>query len=157
MRVLIVTEANEMVASGHLFECLEIGHFVIKCGYEVELLINSDIQDDLKDRIDIEYSEYNPPIDNCVDVVIDAATEFQADCVVTNLRKINNDFIVDYNCRIRGNNLRNHSNNKCRSRHKEIPLICIDEFGNRLLSCDAIINPMIDSKYWNYVDRNTWY
>ena len=33
---------------------------------------------------------------------------------------------------------------------KTISIICIDEFGHRNLQADIIVNPMIDSYYWNY-------
>ena len=134
MRALILTEANERVASGHLFECIEIGNTLLKHGHLAKLLINSDMQQELKQRIDLPYEEYSTRSDNRASEIIQAVIRFDADIVVTNLREINNDLIVEYNNR-----------NK-----RGTPLICIDEFGNRTLSCDAIINPMIDPQYWQY-------
>ncbi len=138
MKVLLLTEANEIVASGHLFECIEIANSLLRHGYEVALLINSDIQPELKNRIGIEYEEYKPPIDKCISILIDYALRINVDCIVTNLREVDNEFIIKCKKEI------NERNNR------KIPILCIDEFGNRFLECDAIINPMIDSKYWNY-------
>ena len=33
---------------------------------------------------------------------------------------------------------------------RDIKVVCIDELGHRELMADIIINPMINSYYWNY-------
>lgn len=131
-KILIVTEANERVASGHLMECLVCGQYLKQMGVETDLMINEDMPAALKDRIQNRYFTYRKDIQKESSFLIDVINDKKYAKVLFNLRKIENDFLLS---------IRNQSG---------IPIICIDEFGNRRLDADVIINPMIDSRYWKY-------
>lgn len=129
-KVLIVTEANESVASGHLFECL------VLCTElkDAVLLVNHDIPDKLRDRLPENVCYYEKNIQEESEILIGIIRKEMVEVVLFNLREIKQDFIL---------NLRICYNGK---------VVCIDEFGNRRLDADVIINPMIGNKYWNYLD-----
>ena len=101
-------------------------------GTEVSLLVNSDMPAALKGRIEGEYFTYQSNIQKESAFLIDFINGKKYTKVLFNLRKIENDFLLQ----IRDNTMRQ--------------IICIDEFGNRRLDADIIVNPMIDEYYWKY-------
>lgn len=137
MKVLIITEANEKVASGHLFESLVLAHVCMANGHDVLLLINNGMQPLLKDRIDVPYQEYQEPL--TFRSVENVWKVDSYDCIVTDLRQIEDSFLIQLK--------------ECQGA-KAIPILCIDEFGHRHLTCDVIINPMVDPQYWEYPDED---
>lgn len=146
MNILLITEANEKVASGHLYECIVIAHELIRNGDSVLFLINHEMQDKLKKNIDIPYQEYSTPIDEWYRSIADLAIETKTEVIVTNLREINEVFIIQLKQALQER--RKLIDNSKDAAH--IPIICIDELGHRKLSCDAIVNPMVDPYYWLY-------
>lgn len=133
-KILFVTEANEKVASGHLFECIECCREFCRQNIKVCLMVNRDMPLGLKQRISMSYDTYNSNIQEEADVLIDFVRRNRIRIVIFNLRKIENYFLQ-----------------KIRKELADTALIvCIDEFGHRSLNADIIINPMIDEYYWKY-------
>lgn len=133
-KILVVTEANERVASGHLFECIECCREFCKQNVKVCLMVNSDMPSGLKERISMPYDTYDSNIQEESDVLIDFVKRNHISIVIFNLRKIENYFLE----KIR------------ETLADSAAIVCIDEFGHRSLDADIIINPMIDEYYWKY-------
>ena len=131
-KILMVTEANERVASGHLMECLVCREYLKRMDTEADLMVNGDMPAALKERIEGEYFSYQKDIQKEIAFLINFINAKQYSKVLLNLRKVENEFLRS----IRAGS--------------EIQIICIDEFGNRRLDADIIINPMIDERYWKY-------
>lgn len=136
--ILIVTEANERVASGHLFECI-ICYEELRKEWNVHLLINEDMPIKFKEKLPENYIEYKSNIQEEIATLINYIVEYSINLVLFNLREIGNDFLKK---------LREES---------DVNIICIDEFGHRALDADVIINPMISEKYWNYMSKAKLY
>ena len=130
--VLIVTEANNKVASGHLFECIVCYNELIKWIPDTFLMVNSDMPPQFKEKLPQGYCEYRSDIQMESDYLVQYILENQIGVIVFNLREISNDFI------------------KKLRQVLSVRIICIDEFGHRTLDADIIINPMIDESYWQY-------
>lgn len=131
--ILIVTEANQKVASGHLFECIACQQELIRSGLSVKLMVNADMPKGLKARIEGDYDEYQTNIQVEEDYLLDYINSGKYSIILFNLREIDNSFI-EY--------LKQHI--------AYTSIWCIDEWGHRELNADVIINPMIDEYYWNY-------
>lgn len=131
-RILIITEANRQVASGHLFECIVCREYLKQQGINADLMINEDMPNALKARIGDEYITYRSNIQNEVEFLINYLKERDYGQILFNLREIRDDFLLEI------------------KEHIGTRIICIDEFGNRRLDADVIINPMIDESYWRY-------
>ena len=134
--IIIVTEANENVATGHLMECIVCAEELGKKDFFISFWINKDAKEDLKERIPCTYQEYEKTIEKDYESLYKQIGIVHPNAIVFNLRKISKNFL---------NKIRNISPNSSK-------LICIDELGHRELPADVIINPMIDSYYWNYGD-----
>lgn len=57
--VLLVTEANERVASGHLLECAELARLLRAEGVHVDVAVNDDACGAFKLRLGKPYLEYH--------------------------------------------------------------------------------------------------
>lgn len=135
-RILIITEANEKVASGHLMECIELADVLKEAGYQITFLINDDMPATFQSRISFPYVMYPCDLFLGREAIRDILCGQNIDMAVFNFRRIEDEML----CYIR----------------KEYygKILCIDELGHRHLSCDVIVNPMIDSYYHEYVDLN---
>lgn len=131
-RILLITEANKQVASGHLMECLVFRKYLGLMGVEADLLVNRDMPDALKDRIEGGYFTYESNIQQESAFLVDFINSRKYSKILFNLRKVENAFLL----RIKDSIMEQ--------------IICIDEFGNRKLDADIIVNPMIDECYWKY-------
>lgn len=128
-----MTEANERVASGHLFECMVCVDYMRSCGWYADLMVNDTIPDGFRQRITADYLSYYGDLQVEVDSFIAGVKKIKPNIIIFNLREIHNDFLTRVKTAMPG-----------------VEYICIDEFGNRRLDADVIINPMIDKSYWNY-------
>lgn len=132
--IFIVTEANETVATGHLMECIVCAEELIENGYEVSFWINDDMEDGLKKRIPVRFREYHKSIETDYEALIEEVYRGCPKVLLFNLREISENFLE-----------------RCKAKISDrTTVICIDEFGHRNLQADIIINPMIDSYYWDY-------
>lgn len=132
--VILVTEANDRVATGHLMECIVCADELQCAGYHVAFWVNHDAPVGLKERIPCSYQEYQHSIEvDCLGVIEELIC-LKPCAIIFNLREISNAVIV----RIR------------EAVGKNIKIICIDELGHRDLSADIIVNPMIDPYFWSY-------
>lgn len=131
-KILIVTEANERVASGHLFECIVCADYFQSHGLSADLMVNKDMPSQFRQRITNGYLTYQSDIQKEPDYLISCINRNFYQIVIFNLRAIKNEFLKNI------------------KKKTDAYLICIDEFGNRRLEADIIINPMIDETYWNY-------
>lgn len=138
-KILLVTEANERIASGHLMECLVCRQYLKQRGVENDLLVNADMPAALKSRIHGDYFTYQSDIQKEIGFFNEFIKGKKYDKVLFNLRKIENDFLLQIN------------------KNNEMLIICIDEFGNRRLDADIIVNPMIGERYWQYDTRAKLY
>lgn len=135
-QVLLITEANEQVASGHLFECIELARLLKEKNYQVDIAINDDACNAFKHRINQEYYEYHRSVNEDIEFFRVFLKENNYAAVVTDLREVCDEWIK-----------------KIKDFTSSI-IICIDEWGDRTLSCDVIINPMIDPYFWDYKDSH---
>ena len=133
-KVLIVTEANVKVASGHLFECIALYNELNRNGIAAYLMINADMLPGLKTCVHDSYYEYTTNIQQETECLTRLIEEKRINIVVFNLREITNVFLQEINSKL----------------ENSVTTIIIDEFGRRKLEADIIINPMIDNYYWNY-------
>ena len=132
--IFIVTEANATVATGHLMECIVCAEELMESGYDVSFWINDDMEEGLKKRIPCMFWEYHISIENDYEMLLKEICKTHPNAVLFNLRELSEKF-----------------SKICRKAiDKTISIICIDEFGHRNLQADIIVNPMIDSYYWNY-------
>lgn len=129
--VLIVTEVNYRVASGHLFECL-VCYEELKQDINVYLMVNADMPAQFRREMPEKCIEYQSNIQDEIEVLVHYVLRYRIDIVLFNLREIQNEFIHRMRAII------------------DVGIICIDEFGHRMLDADIIINPMISEKYWVY-------
>ncbi len=132
-RIIIVTEANELVATGHLYESIELGDNLAENGYSVMTLINKDAASELKEKINYSCDEYDGRI-ALSDAIRQSIVFFNPGVLVFDLREIKNEELLSIREYFIG------------------MIICIDEWGHRRLDCDVIINPMVDSCFWDYKD-----
>lgn len=131
-KVLLVTEANERVASGHLMECLVCRQYLEQMGVENDLLVNADMPVALRSRIHGSYYTYQNDIQKEIVFLNEFIKDRKYTKILFNLRKIENVFLLQI------------------KKNDELLIICVDEFGNRRLDADIIVNPMIDESYWQY-------
>ncbi len=132
--IFIVTEANKRVATGHLMECIVCAEALLGNGYEVSFWINDDVGKDLKKRIPCQFCEYHNSIEEDYELLVEEVYMTQPKVVIFNLREISERFLEVFKEKIQN----------------RTTIICIDEFGHRQLAADIIVNPMIDSYYWDY-------
>lgn len=132
--IVIVTEANAKVATGHLMECIACAEELTKNGYEVSFWINDDMESGLKKRIPCRFREYHKSIENDYKALTEEICRISPGVLLFNLREISEKFLEICKAKI----------------PDSTTVICIDEFGHRNLQADIIINPMIDSYYWDY-------
>lgn len=133
MKVIILTEANKDVATGHLMEAIELGNSMKEYDWDVCLLINDDCSPKLLERVNCIYQLYEKDFKIGFRDIQDYVLKIVPDVIVTDLREVNNSFIQTLKKKYRGK------------------IVCIDEWGHCALDCDVIINPMIDSYFWEYV------
>lgn len=136
--VLIITEANSRVASGHLFECL-VCYEELQKDCNAYLMINADMPPLFKTRLPKQYIEYRSNIQDEAETLARYVSEYEIAIMVFNLREIKNSFL--------------HKVRKLMN----TAIICVDEFGNRALDADIIINPMISEVYWAYDSKAKLY
>lgn len=136
--IFIVTEADERVATGHLMECIACANELLQIEYEVSFWINDNMGKELKKRIPCMFHEYHISIESDYVMLMEEICKVHPEVLIFNLREISEKFLK-----------------VCRDTlSKKTTIICIDEFGHRNLQADIIINPMIDSYYWNYGESN---
>lgn len=133
LKIALITEANEQVASGHLHEMMDLEKELVTRGNIVTLFVNDDMPILWKNDLQVQHLvEYKHSIEDDIENLIYKIKTCKIDCIVTNLRQINDSTVSLFKEQI------------------ECKLICIDEWGNRELHCDVVINNMLDSSYWNY-------
>ena len=120
-------------------EAIELAAFYEANNIKVCILINDDCPEALMKRIPCRYIRYSYQ----GELVISAEevgcilNELDAETLVTDLREISNGFISELRAFFCGN------------------IVSIDEWGHRRLDADVIINPMIDSYYWDYPESRS--
>lgn len=134
---ILVTEANETVASGHLMEMVELSSLLEKERVQTITLVNKEAPQSLKERLRGKTIEYFSDISTSESVIVQEIMKSDVNLIVTNLRQVSETWIASI-----------REKTGCR-------IVCIDEFGGRYLSADAIINPMIDPVFWNYKESST--
>lgn len=134
-RVAIVTEANETVASGHLMECIEIANALSESGYQVSFIVNDDMPQDFQSRIPFPYATYEHDLKIGKQHISGILSDNEIDLLIFNFRSIEDALLQSIREKFQG------------------IILCIDELGHRHLSCDVIVNPMIDPYYHEY--KNT--
>lgn len=135
-KCVLVTEANETVASGHLMEMIELSSVLERDNVQTVTFVNKDAPQSLKKRLKGIVAEYDGNAETAKGFIAESIKSHDVGVVVTDLRQVTEEWI-DF---IR-------SKTGCR-------IVCIDEFGGRYLSADTIVNPMVDPAYWNYDGSN---
>lgn len=134
--IFIVTEANEIVATGHLMESIVCANTLSEAGYEVSFWVNNNADQSLKKRIPCQFQEYLESIEKDYNRLTKSVSRINPKAIIFNLREITERFLNRIQTDIEQNT----------------KIVCIDEFGHRNLSADIIINPMIAPYYWEYGD-----
>lgn len=129
--VAIITEANNSVGTGHLYESLAVAKELIKNKHNVLFFVNQDAPTVLLNHIPCKYKIYGT-LDHDVHTMVKVINNNGCHCILTNLRKIDNEQV------------------KALKSYKDSCVICIDELGHRPLDCDIVINSLIDDYYHNY-------
>ena len=129
---ILITEANEKVATGHLMEIAELSALLNRENIKTKTIVNYDMPAGLINRVAGEIEVCDGDVNDCVDQIADIIRESSASVIVTDLREVKNEWVLSI------------------KEKTGCILICIDEFGHRTLEADIIINPMIDSYYWDY-------
>lgn len=133
MKTLIITEANEKVASGHLMESISLAKKIIQEEQEVLLAVNDDVGDEWKPLFaELPSLMYKSNLDVGMSVIQSCLKLEEFDVVVTDVREIKETQIKRIRAYFGGE------------------IICLDEWGNRELSCDVIVNNMLDAYFWSY-------
>lgn len=131
-QILILTEADEKVASGHLKECIVLYEELKKRCYDLSLWVNEDIPIGFQESICFSYSKYLRPIYKGIEDVILYIQNNNVKLVILNLRKVDNELILKIK-------------SVC-----QVKILCIDELGQRRLDCDIIVNPMVNKLFGVY-------
>ena len=135
MNVLIITEANEIVASGHLMESIALARKCKEMGIDYTVLVNADMPAAWKERlIDLRFQEYTQSISKGMREIKGVISSQNFDVIIIDVRELKNEQIQI---------IRKVFNKR---------IVCLDEWGNRYLDCDIIVNNMLASYYWNYQD-----
>ena len=61
--IMIVTEANEKVATGHFMECVVCVRECVEAGYTLSFWLNDDMKKELKEKTPCPYQEYHQSIE----------------------------------------------------------------------------------------------
>jgi spore coat polysaccharide biosynthesis predicted glycosyltransferase SpsG len=131
---ILITESDDNVGTGHLYESCTLASKLIECNNDVLLYVNQNIPHPLLSSIPCAYMFYGN-LQNDFQAIGMKIMEYNCKAVITNLRKIDNVIV----------GLLNQYNN--------IQTICIDELGHRSLECDILINPLIDSYFHDYTEN----
>lgn len=134
-KIVVLTEADEKVASGHLKECIVLTEELQKIGYDATLWINEDIPKVFLKAITVEFFNYCRPIASGIADVIAYLKKWMIRLVILNLRCVDNELILKIKARC------------------NVLILCIDELGHRRLDCDIIVNPMIDENFGQYTGK----
>lgn len=134
-RIVVLTEADEKIASGHLKECIVLTEELRKRGYNAVLWVNEDIPKGFLKGTCSEYYMYRRPIEQGIVEVNSYLEQESVQLLVLNLRRVDNELILKIK-------------KKC-----NVLILCIDEFGHRRLDCDIIVNPMIDERFGQYTGK----
>lgn len=131
-KIIVLTEADEQVASGHLKECTVLTEELQKAGYSTLLWVNEDIPKGFLKGISTEYVKYHRPLESGIVDVISYMEQESVQLLIFNLRRVDNEVILAV------------------KKKADVLILCIDELGHRRLDCDIIINPMIDESFGQY-------
>ena len=133
MKILIITEANQNVASGHLLESIALYSKAVQEKNIVKLAVNSNLREEWKTYINnLDTVTYGNDLDNGIIIIREYLKRESFDVIVTDVRQLLESHVLQLR--------KNYSG----------LLICLDEWGNRKLSCDIIINNMMNEYFWNY-------
>lgn len=133
MNILIVTEANKQVASGHLMESIVLAKELIQKEQNVLLAVNNDVCNEWKKFLEnLPIFMYEKDLNHGMRNIKNRIKKEEFDAIVIDVRQLRETQVK---------RLRKDFGGK---------IICLDEWGNRKLSCDVIVNNMMSSYFWNY-------
>lgn len=137
MKVLIITEANEKVASGHLMESIALYKKLVANNVEALILRNHDMPCLWEKKLEsIDNATYSFSLYQGMEEILKHLQDNAYDVIVTDLREIQNEQLLRIKQVFQGK------------------IICLDEWGNRFLDCHAIVNNMADRSFWDYKDSS---
>lgn len=135
MKILIITEANEKVASGHLMESIALYKKLVANNIEALILRNHDMPCLWGKKLEsIDNATYSFSLYQGMEEILKHLKDNAYDVIVTDLREIQNEQLLRIKKVFQGK------------------IICLDEWGNRFLNCHAIVNNMADRSFWDYKD-----
>jgi spore coat polysaccharide biosynthesis predicted glycosyltransferase SpsG len=138
--LLIITEASELIGTGHLLESFHLAKMAAAFGIKVSLWANQQAPESLLAYSPLPLQKYGNLEEEISNMLKEPDVNgFSA--IVTNCRFIDNRTLA----KIRGKTC--------------AKILCIDELGNRPLDCDVIINPLPAGKYDIYpeISKQTVY
>lgn len=137
MKILIITEANEKVASGHLMESIALYKKLVANNIEALILRNHDMPCLWEKKLEsIDNATYSFSLCQGMEEILKHLQHNAYDVIVTDLREIQNEQLLRIKQVFQGK------------------IICLDEWGNRFLDCHVIVNNMADRSFWNYKDSS---
>lgn len=135
MKILIITEANEKVASGHLMESIALYKKLVANNIEALILRNHDMPCLWAKKLEsINNATYSFSLYQGMEEILKHLKDNAYDVIVTDLREIQNEQLLRIKQVFQGK------------------IICLDEWGNHFLNCHAIVNNMADRSFWDYKD-----
>lgn len=134
--IALLAEASQNVGTGHLMEMFTLAKLAQSLGYSIKLWVNQDAQKQLISQSPCPVEIIRDFSAGSLYSFSERVTKSESKAIVTNLRRID---ISQVRC----------------LRASGLPIVCIDEFGNRSLDCDAIINPSIVPSFHSYAGNNS--
>jgi len=132
-KYIIVTEANYDVASGHLYECIALSKKMNTLKLPVILAVNKSMPSKWLGLLDdINYIFYDNVLEIAEQLYHTKNARNDEFYIITNLRDVNNRVVKD----LRWN--------------EHTTVVCLDEWGNKNIECDIVINNMASDSFWKY-------
>jgi len=128
----ILTESSNKIGTGHLIESLNLAGLAGKKGFNISFWVSRDSPKSVLKRIPFAYNQFSS-----LKEAKDILRRISCDAAVFNFRRIDNNVLRSF-------------------RKNGLKTLCIDELGGRRLDCDAIVNPLIVDKYYQYPSRESY-
>lgn len=128
----ICTEASSHIGTGHLIESLQIANLAVTKGMGVSMYISDTTPSSLLESLQKPYHLFH------------SLNEHKERAAIKERLKLSGWRVVLFD-------MRDIRDEICTSFYYDgLKMLCIDELGNKHLSCDVIVNPSIVKKYYAY-------
>jgi len=129
--IKLLAESSIEIGTGHIVESINIARMAQQHGISVELWVNFETPAELLENLPCHVRIVESFSIDCLHQIIQHLDHQQPTAIITNFRQVTNAQIdILYG--------------------DDRQLVCIDEWGNAKINCDAVINPSIVTEYHNY-------